>query len=153
MIGKRAQKQLGIAFNLESLERFCPWVEGFGWLGPLVFVALVVSRLFIGLSSHLIFITGGPAFGAGNGIMWGSIGLILSGFVRYLLLQMLGIAWVNRRFGAAHQSVLERIQRVGAFSIFAVIAHPTRLLTPAHLAGGLVVIGAVYFAVAITWRR
>ena len=30
MIGRRAQEQLGIAFNLESLERFRPWVEGFG---------------------------------------------------------------------------------------------------------------------------
>ena len=125
MIGRRAQEQLGIAFNLESLERFRPWVEGFRWLGPLVFVALVVSRLFIGLSSHLILITGGLAFGAVNGLMWGSIGLILSGFVLYLLLQMLCIAWVNRRFGAAYQSVLERIQRVGAIAIFAVTAHPT----------------------------
>ena len=121
-------------------------------MGPLVFVALVVSRLFTGLSSHLILITGGLAFGALNGIMWRSIGLILSGFVLYLLSQMLGIAWVNRRFGAAYQSVLERIQRVGAIAIFAVTMHPTRLLTPAHLAGGLVVISAVYFAVAITWR-
>ena len=110
-------------------------MEGFGWLGPLVFVALVGSRLFIGLSSHLILITGGLAFGAVNGIMWGSVGLILSGFVLYLLLQMLGIVWVNWRFGAAYQSVLERIQRVGAIAIFAVTAHPTRLLTPAHLAG------------------
>ena len=102
MIGRRAQEQLGIAFNLESLERFRPWVEGFGWLGPLVFVALVVSRLFIVLSSHLILITGGLAFGAVNGLMWGSIGLILSGFVLYLLLHILGIAWVNRRFGAVY---------------------------------------------------
>ena len=85
--------------------------------------------------------------------MWGSIGLILSGFVLYLLSQMLGIAWVNWRFGAAYQSVLERIQRVGAIAIFAVTAHPTRLLTPVHLAGGLVVISAVYFAVAIAWRH
>ena len=85
MIGRRAQEQLGIAFNLESLERFRPWVEGFGWMGPLGFVALVVSRLLIGLSSHHILITGGLAFGAVNGIMWGSIGLILSGFVLYLL--------------------------------------------------------------------
>ena len=137
MVGRWTQEQLGIAFNLESLERFRSWVEGLGWLGPLVFVVLVVSRLFIGLSSHLILIVGGLAFGAVNGIIWGSIGLILSGLVLYLLAQMLGTAWVNRRFGAAYQSVLERIQRVGAIAIFAVTAHPIGLLTPAHLAGGL----------------
>ena len=66
---------------------------------------------------------------------------------------MLGIAWVNWRFGAAYQSVLERIQRVGAIAIFAVTAHTIRLLTPAHLAGDRVVISAVYFAVAIAWRH
>ena len=150
MVGRWTQEQLGIAFNLESLERFRSWVEGLGWLGPLVFVVLVVSRLFIGLSSHLILIVGGLAFGAVNGIIWGSIGLILSGLVLYLLAQMLGTAWVNRRFGAAYQSVLERIQRVGAVAIFAVTAHPIGVLTPAHLAGGLVGMSATHFAVAIT---
>lgn len=70
-----------------------------------------------------------------------------------LLAQMLGTAWVNWRVGAAYQSVLERIRRVGAIAIFAVTAHLIGLLTPAHLAGGLVVISAVYFAVAITWRH
>ena len=134
-VGRWTQEQLGIAFNLESLERFRSWIEGLGWLGPLVFVVLVVSRLFIGLSSHLILIVGGLAFGTVNGIIWGCIGLILSRLVLYLLAQMLGTAWVNRRFGASYQSVLERIQRVGAIKIFAVTAHPIGLLTPAHLAG------------------
>ena len=68
----------------------------------------------------------------------------------YLLAQMLGTARVNWRFGAAYQSVLERIQRVGAIAIFAVTAHPIGLLTPAHLAGGLVGMSANHFAVAIT---
>ena len=68
MVGRWTQEQLGIAFNLESLERFRSWVEGLGWLGPLVFVVLVVSRLFIGLSSRLILIVGGLAFGAVNGL-------------------------------------------------------------------------------------
>ena len=66
---------------------------------------------------------------------------------------MLGTALVNWRVGAAYQSVLERIRREGAIAIFAVTAHPIGLLTPAHLAGGLVVLSAVFFAVAIAWRH
>ena len=50
--------------------------------------------------------------------------------------------------GAAYQSVLERIQRVGAIAIFALTAHPIGYLTPAYLAGGLVGLSATYFAVA-----
>ena len=63
---------------------------------------------------------------------------------------MLGTARVNWRVGAAYQSVLERIRRVGAIAIFAVTEHPIGLLTPAHLAGGLVGMSATHFAVAIT---
>ena len=63
---------------------------------------------------------------------------------------MLGTAWVNQRFGAAYQSVQERIQRVGAIAIFALTVHPIGLLTPAHFAGGLVGMSATYFAVAFT---
>jgi len=65
MVGRWTQEQLGIAFNLESLERFRSWVAGLGWLGPSAFVVLVVSRLFIGLSYHVILIVGGLA-------LWGS---------------------------------------------------------------------------------
>ena len=51
--------------------------------------------------------------------------------------------------GAAYQSVLERIQRVGAIAIFALTAHPIGYLTTAYLPGGLVGLSATYFAVAL----
>ena len=81
LLGSSAQQQLGISFSLEGLEGFRRWVQGLGWWCPAVFIFLVIFRLFIGLSSHLILILGGLAFGAMGGIVWGSIGLVASAFV------------------------------------------------------------------------
>lgn len=65
VLGSSAQEQLGISFSVEGLEGFREWVQGLGWWGPAVYILLVIFRLFIGLSSHLVLILGGLAFGAG----------------------------------------------------------------------------------------
>ncbi len=150
LLGSTAQEELGISFTVEGLEDFRRWVQGLGWWGPAVFVVLVVFRLFIGLSSHLIMILGGLAFGVVGGILWGSIGLVLSALVLFYLARMLGAEWVHRRFGDQYRLMLERIRRVGALAIFAITAHPVGLLTPAHLAAGLVDLKLRHFAAAVS---
>ena len=95
-------------------------------------------------------ILGGLAFGVTGGIIWGSLGLVASALVLFYLAQLLGADWVQRRFGDQYTSMLERIQRVGAVAIFAISAHPVGLLTPAHLAAGLVGLSAGQFAIAVT---
>ncbi|MEM8769148.1 MAG: VTT domain-containing protein, partial [Pseudomonadota bacterium] len=149
MIGATVQEQLGVSFSVEGLEAFRQWVQSLGWWGPVVFILLVVFRLFIGLSSHLILTLGGLAFGVAGGIVWGSIGLLVSSLVLFYLAQMLGADWVKRRFGDQYQLMLERIQRVGVLAIFAITAHPIGLLTPAHLAAGLVGLNAAHFAAVV----
>ncbi|MEM9622488.1 MAG: VTT domain-containing protein [Pseudomonadota bacterium] len=150
MLGSAAQRWLGISFTVDGLESFRLWVQSLGWWGPFVFVLLVIVRLFIGLSSHLVLILGGLAFGVTGGIVWGSVGLLVSAMVLFYLARLLGVDWVQRRFGDQYKTMLERIQRVGAVAIFAITAHPLGLLTPAHLAAGLVGIGAGQFALAVT---
>ena len=149
LLGSTAQEQLGISFSVEGLERFREWVQSLGWWGPAVFILLVISRLFIGLSSHLILTLGGLAFGAVGGILWGSLGLMASAMVLFYLAQQLGADWVHNRFGDQYQAMLDRIQRVGAGAIFVISAHPIGLLTPTHLAAGLVGLSTVPFAIAV----
>ena len=69
-LGSTAQEQLGISFTIEGLESFRRWVQSLEWWGPAVIVLLVIFRLFIGLSSHLVLILGGLAFGVTGGILW-----------------------------------------------------------------------------------
>ncbi len=148
-IGSALQDQLGLSFSIEGLQAFRQWVVSLGWWGPLVFVVLVVFRLFIGLSSHLILILGGLAFGAVGGTLWGAIGLLLSALVLFWLAQRLGAQWVEARFGRQYRQLLGRIRRLGAAAIFAITAHPVGLLTPSHLAAGLVSLNIGSFALAV----
>jgi uncharacterized membrane protein YdjX (TVP38/TMEM64 family) len=149
LLGSTAQEQLGVSFTLEGLQAFRRWVQSLGWWGPAVFILLVIFRLFIGLSSHLVLILGGLAFGVTGGIFWGCLGLVASALVLFYLARLLGADWVQHRFGAQYTSMLERIQRVGAVAIFTITAHPVGLLTPAHLAAGLVGLSAGQFAAAV----
>ena len=149
LLGSTAQQKLGLSFSIEGLEEFRRWVQALGWLGPAVFILLVIFRLFIGLSSHLIFILGGLVFGAAGGILWGSIGLLASSLVLFYLAQLLGADWVQRRFGDQHAAMLDRISRVGPLAIFGITVHPVGFLTPGHLAAGLVGLGAGQFALAV----
>ena len=52
-VGRLLADYLGIEFSLESVRDFQVWIKSLGWWGPLVYVLLVVVRLFIGLSSHV----------------------------------------------------------------------------------------------------
>ena len=149
LIGRTAQEQLGISFSVEGLEAFRQWVESLGWWGPAVFILLVIFRLFIGLSSHIVLTLGGLAFGVAGGILWGSLGLAASALVLFYLARLLGADWVQQRFGDQYKTMLERIKRLGAVAIFAITAHPLGLLTPAHLAAGLVGLNGRQFAVAV----
>ena len=148
-LGFVAREKLGVSFSVEGLQSFREWVGGLGWWGPAVFVLLVVFRLFIGLSSHLVLILGGLVFGVVGGIVWGSIGLLLSGLVLYFLATQLGADWVQSRFGDDYALMAERIRRVGAAAIFVLTAHPAGVLTLAHLAAGLVGLGVGRFAIAV----
>ncbi len=149
LLGSTAQEQLGVSFTVEGLQEFRRWVQSLGWWGPAVFILLMVFRLFIGLSSHLVLILGGLAFGVTGGILWGCLGLVVSALVLYYLARQLGADWAERRFGEQYTAMLERIRRVGAVAIFAITAHPIGLLTPAHLAAGTIGLGGRRFAVAV----
>lgn len=149
LLGATAQEQLGISFTAEGLASFREWVQNFGWWGPAVFILLVIVRLFIGLSSHLVFTLGGLAFGVTGGIVWGSIGLVASALVLFYLARVFGTQWVQARFGEQYVLMVERINRLGGIAVFAITAHPIGLLTPAHLASGLVGLGPGVYTLAV----
>jgi uncharacterized membrane protein YdjX (TVP38/TMEM64 family) len=148
-IGSLVQDKIGFSFSLEGLKDFQQWVANLGWLAPVAFVTLVIFRLFIGLSSHVVLILGGLAFGALGGTVWGSIGLLLSALLLFFAARLLGDDWVRPRLGDRYASLGARIQRVGAGSIFAISAHPVGPLTPVNLAAGLVRFPVWEFTLAV----
>jgi uncharacterized membrane protein YdjX (TVP38/TMEM64 family) len=63
MVGRLLADYFGIELTLDSVHDFRDWIDSIGWWGPLAYVVLVVIRLFLGLSTHVVLTLGGVAFG------------------------------------------------------------------------------------------
>lgn len=83
----------GISYTVEA-EPFRDWVDGFGILGPIVFVAVMaLSVLFAPVPNAPIFMAAGLAWGPVLGTLYCMAGLVLGSAVAF---------WVARRFGRRH---------------------------------------------------
>ena len=147
--GAEASERLGLSFSLEGLEDLRRWVDGLGWLGPTVFVALVTFRLFLLLSSHVVLILGGLVFGVGGGTLWGALGLVFSALLQFFAARLLGEDWVRKRLADRDSIWEDRIRRLGPAPVFVVGAHPAGPPTPINLAAGLVGLPLWEFTLAV----
>jgi uncharacterized membrane protein YdjX (TVP38/TMEM64 family) len=136
--GRAAANHYGWELNSESLEDFQHWISSLGWMGPAAFLLLVVSRLFIGLSSHVVLILGGLAFGAVGGTFWGGVGLTLSGCVHYFLTRYLGSDWVSAQLGGRREYWERLIDKGGVPALFIINVHPLGPQSLMTLAAGAV---------------
>ena len=83
MVGRLLADYFGVELTLDSVHAFRDWIDAIGWWGPLAYVVLVVIRLFLGLSTHVVLTLGGVAFGLTEAIIWGGVWLPLSVVVQY----------------------------------------------------------------------
>ena len=136
--GRVAANQYGWALNTESLDDFQRWISSLGWMGPAAFLLLVISRLFMGLSSHVVLILGGLAFGPVGGTFWGGLGLTLSGCFHYFLASYLGSDWVSEQLGGRREYWERLIDKGGVPALFIINVHPLGPQSLITLAAGAV---------------
>lgn len=148
-VGQQLREQFGVNFSLESAAQFNTWIESLGWIGPLGFVVLVVSRLFIGLSSHIVLILGGIAFGIAGGIIWGALGLTISAAIQYLVARLFTERLREQASGSRYRRIESQISRYGVAPVFLITAHPLGPQTIVNLAAGLLGLPFVRFLLAI----
>lgn len=146
--GGYLRQQLELDFAVESLERMRVWVEGFGALGPSVFVGVVAFRTFLLLPSHVVLIAGGLAFGALAGTLWGTIGLGASGLLQYAGARVFGETW-KERAAKRGEDWTHRVRRAGPTLITLTTAHPAGPLTAVNVGAGLAGIAAAPFLLAV----
>jgi len=140
LVGRFLADYFGIALTLDSVHDFRKWIDSIGWWGPLAYIALAVIRLFLGLSTHLVLTLGGMTFGLTEAIIWGGVGLTLSGVVQYGLGYYLGSDWVTKRLGSRNEGLQRILWRSGVPALFLITVHP---LGPQSLM--TIVAGAVRF--------
>ena len=138
MVGRLLADYFGIELTLNSVHDFRDWIDSIGWWGPLAYVVLVVIRLFLGLSTHVVLTLGGVAFGLTEAIIWGGVGLTLSGVVQYGLGYYLGSDWVKKQLGDKNERLQRILSRSGVPALFLITVHPLGPQSPMTIVAGAV---------------
>lgn len=140
---------LRTSLGLGSLGEVQAAVDRLGWLGPAVFLGILIFRQFLAVPAGLILPVGGLCFGAIGGTVLGSIGLIVSGMGKFAVARAVGRDLVRQRFGVQLQWFESRIERLGPVVIGLSTAHPLGILSPFHWAAGLSSLSFASFALAL----
>ncbi|HEV7735384.1 MAG TPA: VTT domain-containing protein [Candidatus Binatia bacterium] len=140
---------LRTSLGLSSLADVQGAVDRLGWLGPVVFLGVLIFRQFLAVPAGLILPVGGLCFGAVGGTFLGAIGLIVSGMGKFAVARMVGREYVRAHFGVQLQWFEQRIERLGPLVIGISTAHPFGILSPFHWAAGLTSLSFASFAVAL----
>lgn len=133
--GSLARGALGLELDPESLRAR---VEGFGALGPLLFVSLLSLRFVFLIPSAVMLAVGGACFGTVLGTLYGALGLTLMGLIQFALVQWAGAEALRARVPARLEGALRAARSgLGAGTLALVAAYPVGPLTPVQLAAAL----------------
>jgi uncharacterized membrane protein YdjX (TVP38/TMEM64 family) len=120
-------------------------VQGLGWRGHALFLALVTFRQFLAIPAGVILAVGGLCFGVALGTLLGAAGIVVSGLGKFGLARTVGRRWLGARLGRLER----RAQRLGPMVIGVSTAHPFGVLAPLHWAAGLSPVRPASFALAV----
>jgi uncharacterized membrane protein YdjX (TVP38/TMEM64 family) len=131
-------------------EDVAGWIEGFGILGPLVFIALLASTIiFSPLPSVPVDIAGGLAFGVIPGTVYVIIGSMIGATVNFYLARGLGRHFVERKIGKQAMGQVDEIaERAGPKLIFLMRLIPLFSFDWVSYAAGLTTISYRAYALA-----
>lgn len=105
--------------NLDA-ERIQRWIDGFGLLAPIAYIALLsLTVIFTPLPSVPVDIAGGLAFGLVMGTVYTIIGGMIGATVNFYVARRLGRGFVERRLGRQAMAQIDSlVERMGARLIF-----------------------------------
>lgn len=145
-VGALARGQLDLEVTPQSIRVF---VEGLGWWGPGIYLALVAFRTFLLLPSFVVLTAGGLGFGILTGTLLGGAGLLISALYQFTLSRGIGRELVRPRMRPRLLEFERRVERFGPILVGFSTAHPIGPLTPVHIGAGLSSISALAFVVAV----
>lgn len=125
-------------------------VVEFGWKAPVVYVGLVIFRQFLAIPSILLLTAAGLCFGALFGGALGTLGILVSGIMKFSIARVLGREALQRWGGDFPGRLERRLGHLGPVAITLVTAHPVGPMAPLHWAAGLAPISLGTFVAALT---
>jgi len=143
-----ARRSLGIEFDPRSLRDY---ILGVGPIAPVVMVLLVALRSVIGIPSQLVLIASGLCFGVVRGTLYGTIGLIVSGLLTFLLARYAGSEYVARQVPERMRPLLDQAgDRLGAIFVTVATGYPVGIITAYHALAGITAMRLSVFLASVT---
>lgn len=138
--GLLARHFLGITFSTDDLspDVLREHLRSLGPVFPLVCIALVAFRSFMGIPSGLALMMVGIAAGAIPGILYATVGLCISGTAIFIMARLAGREAVEARVPKRFKHLLELVgERPGILVVLLGTAYPIGVLTPLHALAGV----------------
>jgi uncharacterized membrane protein YdjX (TVP38/TMEM64 family) len=130
-----ASGSVGLERNPDSIRDF---IRELGAVGPVVFIALIGFRLFLGVPSQLMLVVAGLCFGIAAGTLYGAMGLTLSAGITFGLARWTGREAVERNLPSRARPLLEMASsRMGGALLVVGTGYPIGPMTIYHAAAGL----------------
>jgi len=145
-VGLLARRHLGFEASLDGIRT---WVLDLGWWGPVAYVTVVTFRQFLGLPAALVLLVGGLCFGGALGTVFGTIGVVVSGLMKFGIARTVGREWLREQLGTRFERAEARIAKLGPVLVGVGTAYPVGPLSPFHWGAGLSPISLTSFAVAL----
>ncbi len=150
--GLLARHFLGIDWSTDDLSAdvLRAHLRSLGPVFPLVCIALVAFRSFMGIPSGLALIMVGIAAGPIPGTLYSTIGLVFSGTAIFLMARLAGREAVEARIPERFRHLLKLVgDRPGIFVVLLGTAYPIGVLTPLHALAGVSAMPILGFELAL----
>ncbi|MDE0886476.1 MAG: VTT domain-containing protein [Myxococcota bacterium] len=146
-LGIFVRGRLGIGLDPESIRE---WVLAMGPIAPVICVALVAGRSFVGLPSQVVLVVAGLCFGFAWGTLYGALGLEISGLITFQLSRMAGRDAVHRAIPDRIRPLIQRAgERPGALFVTLATGYPIGVLTAYHALAGVTPMKLGVFTLAL----
>ncbi len=132
-----------------SLQSLRDAVERLGWGAPFAFLLIATFRYFLLLPSALVLTASGLIFGALEGTMLGTVGILLSSLVHYGVGRFAGRELLIEHFGDHFRRVESAVESAGPWIVGAGTAHPAGSMGLIQTAGGVVGMSIGSFLLAV----
>jgi uncharacterized membrane protein YdjX (TVP38/TMEM64 family) len=147
-MGAYARREFGITLDLANLR---PLVQEAGAWGPLIYIGITSTRMFLGVPSQLVLVVGGACFGTVFGMVYGGLGLIISGLATFVGARWAGREVVEARIPTRLKPLFDMAGgNLGAGFIFIGTAYPIGFITAYNAIAGVTKLSLSRFLPAVS---
>ncbi|MGB5305768.1 MAG: VTT domain-containing protein, partial [Gammaproteobacteria bacterium] len=96
-----------------STAALAGWLEQYGWIAPLIFVACYALATVLFMPGLVFTLAGGALFGPYYGVLYNLTGATIGATLAFMVARYLAADWVAQRTGTRLRQLVEGVEREG----------------------------------------